>query len=193
MMAAGKIRAGKKKWFTVVAPEVFGKNELVEITAYEPNEIVNKPVELNFAQISGNPKDQYKKIILKIIGTQGDRALTEPWRFYLQESYVGRTGRRFKEKFHYVVKTNSKDGRQLVIKIYVMAERLLHHSARAEMIKILVEKTKTLLATIDGFDFFRPDIMENLAAEMRNSIKKIYPVDKVFIWKVAVNPGKRTK
>src|SRR3989344_2655780 len=121
-MAAGKIRIGKKKWFTVVAPEIFGKNELVEITAYEPNELLNRPVELNFTQISGNPKDQSKKLILKITSTQGDRALTEPWHFYLMESFIGRTGRRFKEKFHYVVKTDSKDHKKWVIKIYVMAE-----------------------------------------------------------------------
>ncbi len=192
-MAAGKIRVGKKKWFTVVAPEVFGKNELVEITAYEPNEIVNRPVELNFAQITGNPKDQYKKIILKIISTQGDRALTEPWRFYLQESYIGRMGRRFKEKFHYVVKTNAKDGKNLIVKIYVMSERKLHQNVRSDIIKAVGEKTKTFLATVDGFDFFRQDLMENLAAELRKDVHKIYPVDKLFVWKVAVNPGKRTK
>ncbi|MBI2041130.1 MAG: hypothetical protein HYT16_03425 [DPANN group archaeon] len=192
-MAAGKVRVGKKKWFTVLAPEVFGKNELVEITAYEPNELLSKPVELNFAQISGNPKDQSKKIILKLIETQGDRALTEPWRFYLQDSFVGRTGRRYKEKFHYVARSVSKDKKNVIVKIYVMTSKKLHQSARADIIRIIDSKTKAFLTNVDAFDFFRQDVMENLAGELRKDIRKVYPVDKVFIWKVAVNPGKRTK
>ncbi len=192
-MAAGKVRVGKKKWFTVLAPEVFGKNELVEITAYEPEEIKGRPVELNFAQISGNPKDQSKKIVLKLTETQGDRALTEPWRFYLQDSFIGRTGRRFKEKFHYVIIAAAKDKKNVVAKFYVMASKKLHHSARADIIRLIDRKAKEFLANIDAFHIFRQDVMENLASELRKEIRKIYPVDKVFVWKVAVNPNKRTK
>ncbi len=192
-MAAGKVRVGKKKWFTVLAPEVFGKNELVEITAYEPDELKNRPVELNFAQISGNPKDQSKKIILKIIDTQGEKVITEPWRFYIMDAVIGRTGRRFKEKFHYVVKANSKDNKSIVAKFYVMTSKKLHQSARADIIKIIESKAKALLTETDAFDFFKQDIAEGLTSDMRKEIRKIYPVDKVFLWKVAVNPGKRTK
>ena len=38
-MAAGKQPKGKKRWFTVLAPALFGSRELVEIPAYMPEEL----------------------------------------------------------------------------------------------------------------------------------------------------------
>ena len=44
---AQKILRRKKKWFMIIAPEVFKNKELFEIPAFEPDELVNRLVEVH--------------------------------------------------------------------------------------------------------------------------------------------------
>jgi len=184
-MAVGKLR-GKKKWFTVLAPEIFKSRELVDITAYELKELEGRSVECNFAQLTEKPKDQYKKIILKVVGTKGEKAITEPKQYYLVESFVQRTGRRFKEKLYDVLTLRSKDGKNIKIKLFLLATKLLHHSVRADVLVLTRKKAGEFVLPLDAFEMFLPENIDALASGLQAEVKKIYPIDRILVWKVSV-------
>ena len=184
-MAIGKLR-GKKKWFTVLAPEIFKSKELVDITAYEPKEIIGRPVDATLSQLTDRPKDQHKKLTLKIVSTQGEKAITEPWKFYFVESFMQRSGRRFKEKLYIVPTVTSKDQKKLKIKLFILATNKLHHSVRADMIVALEKKLREFVLELNAFDMFMPENIDKLSDALKEATKKIFPADKVFVWKISV-------
>ncbi|MBD3263166.1 hypothetical protein GF374_02190, partial [Candidatus Woesearchaeota archaeon] len=82
------IKKPKKKWFTAVAPDVFKNKEIGEVTAFMPKNLIGRPIEINLFHLSGSPKDKKKVIKLKINDMRGEKALTKPWKYYLQDSYM---------------------------------------------------------------------------------------------------------
>jgi small subunit ribosomal protein S3Ae len=185
-MAIGKLR-GKKKWFTVLAPELFNSKELVEITGYETKELVGRPVEINLAQLTERPKDQYKKLILKIVDTKGEKAITVPWKFYIAESFVQRTARRYKERLYETIELQSKDNKKVGIKFFILAVKRLHHSVRADILRLTEKMLAEAIASSGAFELFTSESTEKLTNEITKEIRRIYPIDKLLIWKIFVN------
>jgi len=186
MVAKQGVIRGKKKWFTVQAPEVFKFKEVVDITAYEPTELKGRPVEVNFMQLTGFPKDMQRKLILKIIETRGEKALTEPWRYALIESFIQRSGRRYKEKFISVLKTKSKDGRNIIVKWMALGVKKLHHPVRADLLSKLADYTGKVFPQYNFADLFVPTNVDKIAAEAKKETRNIFPLDKIIIWKMEV-------
>jgi len=185
-MAAAKqgIIRGKKKWFTVTAPDIFKSKELVDITAYEPNELKGRPVEVSMMQLTGLPKDAQRKLIIKIIDTRGEKAVTEPWRYYLIESFLQRSGRRYKEKFIHVLKTKSKDGRKIIVKWMALGVKKLHHPVRADLLKKITEFTNAVFPQYNFAELFIPGTIDKLASDVKKETRNIFPLDKIIIWKM---------
>ena len=186
MAATKNIVRGKKKWFTVIAPEIFKSKELVDITAYEPNELKGRPVEISLMQLTGLPKDMQRKLILKIVDTRGEKAITEPWRYYLIESFLQRSGRRYKEKFILVLKTKSKDGRNIIIKWMALSIKKLHHPVRADLLRKITEFTNNTLPQYNFAELFIPGIIDKLASDVKKETRLIFPLDKIIVWKMSV-------
>ncbi len=184
-MAIGKLR-GKKKWFTVLAPEIFRSKELVDITAYEPKDLIGRPVEVVMSQLTERPKDQYKKLILRITDTRGEKAITEPWRFYIVESFMQRSARKYKERLYFVPTLQSKDKKNVKIKLFVLAVNKLHHSVRADTITALTKKLTEFVADSNAYDLFISETIDKLGDVLREEVKKICPADKIFVWKISV-------
>lgn len=181
---AGVVR-GKKKWFTILAPEIFKSKELVDITAYEPGELKGRPVEINLMQITGSPKDQQRKIILKILDTRGEKVLTEPWKYSLIESFIQRSGKRYKEKFISVLRVSSKDNRMVEVKWLCMGVKKLHHPVRAQLLRKIDELTKKVFSQYSFADIFVPANLDKIGADVKKETRTIYPLDKVLVWKLS--------
>ena len=183
MVKTGIVR-GKKKWFTVLAPDVFKSKEIVDITAYEPGELKGRPVEVNFMQLTGLPKDMQRKLILKIIDTRGEKALTEPWRYSLIESFLQRSGRRYKEKFISVLEAKTKDNRNVIVKWLALGEEKLHHPVRADLLKKISEFTNKVFPQYNFADLFVPTNIDKIAIEAKKETRTVFPLDKIIIWKL---------
>lgn len=184
MVAKQGIVRGKKRWFTVLAPEVFKSKEVVDITAYTPEELKGRPVEVNLMQLTGLPKDAQRKLVLKITDTRGDKAITEPWRYYLIESFIQRSGRRYKEKFIHVLKVKSKDGRNLIVKWMALGIKKLHHPVRADLLEKIAEFTNKTFSQYNFADVFILSNIDKLAMDVKKETKSIFPLDKIIIWKL---------
>jgi small subunit ribosomal protein S3Ae len=176
----------KKRWFTVLAPELFNKRELADISAVSADSTVGKFIDVTGQMLTGVPKDMNRKYKLKIFEAVGDKVNTKPQAYYITESFVQRTARRYKERFIYVTKGTSKDGKIIVIKLQFFNLKKLHHSERGA----LLAQTKSFLANetknIDAEQLFDPLTIEKLAADLRKALADIYAVDKIILTKLSV-------
>jgi len=91
-------RKAKKRWFVVKAPECLNSVEIGDITAYEPNALLGRTLNVTMREIAGSMRDSSSKFKVKISKVQGDTAVTEPVLFYIQDSHVQRIERRAKQR-----------------------------------------------------------------------------------------------
>ncbi len=183
---AQKIVKRKKKWFTVVAPEIFKNREISEIPAFEPDDLISRFVEVNLMQVTGVPKDQQKKMLLKITEVKGEKVYTVPSKYYLIYSFIQRSSRRFKEKFISVLKLKTKDNKTIKIKFNIMAEKKLHQRVRAQILEELEARAREKISEINSDNLFIPLTLDKLAAEIRKEIRSVYPINKLLIWKLTL-------
>ncbi len=186
MVTKATVTKAKKKWFTVLAPEYFKNKEIVDITAFEPQQLVGRPVEVNVMMLTGSPKDQQRKLIFRVTGTQGEKAITEPWRYALVDSFIQRSSRRYKERFVHVLNVQTKDNKTVIIKWVAMGVKKLHHPVRAELMVKLTAQTKDKIGKIPCGELFTPLALDKLSADIKKELRLIFPLDKLLVWKLAV-------
>jgi len=179
------IRKGKKKWFTAIAPELFNKQELGDVTAFEPKNLLGRVLNINMMAITRSPRDQSKKMIFKIIDVKGDQAITEAKKYYLLDSYVQRISRRYKSRFNPVFYVKTKDDQKLKVKGYILLNNKVPVTLRSKLIAGVKESLTKKFAKQPISLAFDPMFLAKISDEVKKEHKKLYPVSKVYIWKLS--------
>ncbi len=176
----------KKKWFKAVAPAIFKNINLGEIMAFEHKDLAGRNIGVNYMQITSNPRDQNKKVILKINDIKGDTAYTSPTKFFYLDSFIQRATKRYKEKFISVIKKPSKDKKNIKIKTSVLIRNHVTQKVRAAILKKIEDLLTEKIKKIDSENLFIPEFADKTAFEIKKEVKKIYPIDKLTIWKISI-------
>jgi small subunit ribosomal protein S3Ae len=176
----------KKRWFTVLSPDVFGQKELADIPAISAESVVKRLVDITGQMLTGLPRDLNKKYKLQIVEAVGDKLRTESQSYYLAESFVQRTAKRYKDRFLFVVKGATKDNKIATVKLYFLNLKKLHHSERGA----ILAKTKEFLANevkeTEAPKLFDPNIIDKITTDLRKALSEIYTVDKILLTKLLV-------
>lgn len=190
MVQKKKITSKKKKrWYTVLAPKSFKSIELSEIAAFEPKNLLGRTLSINMMQITGSPKDQQKRLVIKISDIKGEKAITEVHKYFLLESYIQRSFRRYKERLLSVLKIKTKDNRLVKIKLVDLIPKRLQRRVRSTLINSLEKSAVEKLSVLDCDGIFKQLSQHSaLAIDLKKELRKIYPVDKILVWKIAVLP-----
>ncbi len=178
-----RMQKAKKKWFIVNAPEAFNKKEIGTIPANDSNSLIGRTLEVSFGELTGNRKDVFNKVKLKINQVRGETAETIVKKFYVAESYIQTIHRKNKKRIVYVFEVKTKDEQKLRIKLYLLAKERIHRSVSASLIKraeSLVSKEVSKKVAADILSVEGPKKLSNM---LRNELKEIYPV-KPVIWKI---------
>lgn len=175
----------KKRWFSVIAPEIFKNKEVGEIAASEQNNLIGRTVEISASKLTDTPKDQHRKIVLQINELIGDKVKATVKRTFLLDTYLQRTSRKYKEKFIIVPTLPSQDG-TVKMKVLVMAVKKLHQKVRATLIHNITASLTDKIAKTKTDELFLPSTLERISGELKNEAKTVYPIEKVIIWKTEV-------
>lgn len=185
--SALKAKRKKKKWFKVLSPEIYGKNELGEITAFEPNELLGRTMQLRMREAAPASRDMNQKVVLKITKVRGETAETEVIKSYLMDSSVQKKSRKIKEKIESVFKVKSGGGQDVKFKLLVNATKHVPRSTQSAIINALPELVESELKNKKNpADIFAPGYSTKLALELKKNLKQIYPVSNVYVWKVSL-------
>lgn len=177
----------KKRWFTILAPDVFGKRELADLPAVSAESTINRLVDVTGQMLTGLPRDLNKKYKLQIVEAIGDKVRTEPKSYYLSESFVQRTARRYKDRFLFVVKSTTKDNKTAVVKLYFLNLKRLHHSERGAVLAKTKEFITKEVKELEAPKLFDPNIIDKLTTDLRKATAEIYTVDKILLTKLLVS------
>jgi small subunit ribosomal protein S3Ae len=176
----------KKKWFTVLAPEVFGSRELADLPAFAAEDLKKRVVEVTGQMLTNVGRDSNRKYSLQVTELKGDKAVTVPKAYYLTEGFVQRSSKKYKEKFILVPELETKDGKKVEIKIFVFNITKLSHSVRAALLKKTEELARIAVKEIESDKLFDPLNIEKLGNDMRKDMVQIYPVEKVLAAKIRI-------
>src|SRR3989338_1788790 len=85
-----KVVKAKKRWFAVIAPEIFKHKEVGDVAAFEQTELIGRTVEISASKLTDTPKDQHRKIVLQISDVTGDKVTSVVKRMFFLDKKIQR-------------------------------------------------------------------------------------------------------
>ncbi len=178
---------GKKKWFKVMAPAIFGQDrELVETPAFKDEQLLGRVVELPMTELTKSFKHYKYKVFLKIVDVKGDKALTKYWGHELLRDVISRIVRKRTSRVDLIEDVETKDGIKLRVKLLLITKRrvqtTLKYRIRKEMKDYLYEQisNQTLKEFVDSM------LTESFQRGLGERIKNIYPAAYIDVRKTEV-------
>ncbi len=177
----------QKKWYTVVAPEVFGNAPLGTTPSDDPDKLIGRVMETTLFDITGDFAHVHIKLYFQVVRVEGDTAYTRFKGHELLRDYLRSLTRRKSSKITGIFDVWTKDGYGLRITAVVFTRYRCKTSQKKLIRKRMQEiienraRNSTLDELIQAMVF--SDQEGSLALEIDEAARKIYAVRKVEIAK----------
>ena len=176
----------QKRWYTVLAPEQFGREELGKTPADEPEQVYDRTIETTLGDLRNDASENNTKLTFQINDLGSDTAYTEFIRHELTRDYVRSLVRRGSSKVEAFVTVLTTDDYRVQVQPVALttksADESQEKAIRRTMIDI-VEET----GTEHTFEELIDSIVEGrLSSAIYNEAKTIYPLRRVEIQKTTL-------
>ncbi len=180
----------KKKWFPLLAPEIFGSGKIGELIAETPEQTVGKTVVINYKIVSGSPQKQRINLVLKVVGTEGSNLKTELVGWEIMASMLKRIVRKRRERIDdsFVVKT--KDDKYVQLKPLIITLVSASRSVNTQLMKFTKKYLVDFVTKKTYKDFVQSIVNETLQRDLKAKLNKILPIQflDLRVFKLLENP-----
>ncbi|KSW11319.1 30S ribosomal protein S3Ae [Pyrodictium occultum] len=174
-----------KKWYEVVAPQVFGSVTLGTTPADDPRKLIGRVMETTLYDITGDFSLIHVHLYLQIIDVDEEnlKAFTRFKGHELARDYMKSLIRRKSSKVQGIYNVTTKDGYGLRITGVVLTTYRCKTSQKRAIRKVMgdIIVKRSAEMTLDGL--IKAMLFGQLANEVFEAAKKIYPLRKVEIYK----------
>ncbi len=176
-----------KKWYTVLAPPVFGEVPLGLTPADDPDKLIGRVMEATLYDITGDFAHVHIKLYFQVVKVEGDTAYTRFKGHELLRDYIRSLTRRKSSKITGIFNVWTKDGYGLRVTAMVFTRYRCKTSQKKLIRKSMQEviekraRESTLDEFIQAMTF--SDREGSLAQEVDMAARKIYAIRKVEIAK----------
>ncbi len=176
-----------KKWYTVVAPQVFGEAPLGITPADDPDKLIGRVMEVTLFDITGDYAHVHIKLYFQIIRVENNTAYTRFKGHELLRDYLRSLTRRKSSKITGIFDVWTKDGYGLRVTGVVFTRYRCKTSQKKLIRKRMKEviESRASSSTLDEFiqAMVFSDQEGSLAQEIDEAARKVYAVRKVEIAK----------
>ncbi|WP_276272429.1 30S ribosomal protein S3ae [Haloarcula litorea] len=179
-------RKQQKRWYTVLAPEQFDREELGETPADEPDKVLGRTIETTLGELNNDASENNTKLTFKINEVASDSAYTEFVKHELTRDYLRSLVRRGSSKVEaYITVLTTDDYRVQVQPVAVTtkkADASQEKAIRRTMIDLVEEtaRERTFAELIDSV------VEGRLSSAIYGEAKEIYPLRRVEIQKATL-------
>ena len=181
------VERGKKKktkeWYSLIAPQMFGKVKLAETLSDNSNKVLGRTVEVSLQQLTNDIAKSHVKLRFKVVDVKGLEAQTAFIGHSTTTDYVKRMARKHKSKMDGVFDVKTKDGKRIRVKPSAYTGKRLQASQK-KIIRSIMKDVITTLANNSTLDEFVKAMLDGEIGKQAYKLSKpIYPVKRVEIHK----------
>ncbi|ADQ67660.1 30S ribosomal protein S3ae [Halogeometricum borinquense] len=176
-----------KRWYTLIAPEQFDREELGETMADEPEKVDGRTIEVTLGDLTGDQGANNTKLTFKVNDVSSDSAYTEFIKHELARDYLRSLVRRGASKISASITVLTKDDYRVQIQPVAFttkkADRSQEQAIRRVMIDFVEEAAQERTfeelvdsAVVDG----------RLSSAIYGEAKTIYPLRRVEVQKLTL-------
>ncbi|APX95504.1 30S ribosomal protein S3ae [Natronorubrum daqingense] len=176
----------EKRWYTILAPEQFDRQELGETPADEPDQVYDRTVETTLGELTNNASENNTKLTFKVTDVGSDSAYTEFIEHSLTRDYLRSLVRRGASKIEAYVTVLTTDDYRVQIQPVAFttkkADASQEKAIREQMVAMIEEAAaeRTFEELIDSV------VEGRLSSGIYGEAKTIYPLRRVEIQKATL-------
>ncbi len=176
----------EKRWYTVLAPEQFDRQELGETPADEPEKVYDRTIETTLGELTNNASENNTKLTFKITDVGSDSAYTEFKEHSLTRDYLRSLVRRGASKIEAYVTVLTTDDYRVQIQPVAFttkkADASQEKAIREQMVQMIEEAAEER-----SFEELIDSVVEGrLSSAIYGEAKTIYPLRRVEIQKTTL-------
>lgn len=172
-----------KKWYTIVAPPLFGEVALGTTPADDPLKLIGRTIETTLYDLTGDFTLVHVHLYFQVYKVKGQKALTRFKGHELARDYMRSLVRRRSSKIAGIFNITTKDGYGLRITAVSLTSFRCNTSQKRAIRKIMKEIVENRVSQLTLDETIKEMIFGDLAVAIYNEAKKIYPLRKVEIYK----------
>ncbi|MDS0474329.1 30S ribosomal protein S3ae [Natrinema sp. 1APR25-10V2] len=173
----------EKRWYTVLAPEQFDRQELGETPADEPEKVYDRTIETTLGELTNNASENNTKLTFKVADVGSDSAYTEFVEHALTRDYLRSLVRRGASKIEAYVTVLTTDDYRVQIQPVAFTTKKADASQEKAIRETMVEMIEEA-AEERSFEELIDSVVEGrLSSAIYGEAKTIYPLRRVEIQK----------
>ncbi len=176
----------QKRWYTLLAPEQFDRQELGETPADEPQKVYDRTIETTLGELTNNASENNTKLKFKVTDVGSDAAYTEFMSHSLTRDYLRSLVRRGASKIDAYVTVLTTDDYRVQVQPVAFTTKKADASQEQAIRETMVEMTEQAAAE-HTFEELLDSIVEGrLSSAIYGEAKTIYPLRRVEIQKTTL-------
>ncbi|MGQ9582228.1 MAG: 30S ribosomal protein S3ae [Thermoplasmatota archaeon] len=182
----GRDKWRAKEWYTILAPEMFGGQQLAETLSADPEGLIGRVVSVSLQDITGDFSRMHIKLALRINRVTGFEAHTEFIGHDLTSDYIRRLTRRKHSKMDGVFTVRTKDGYQVKVKPMAITEKRIQTSQQRAIRRIMRGAVTAAAERQTLGELIREVLQGDMAKAIFRDCKPVYPIRKIEIRRTEV-------
>ncbi|MUW15305.1 30S ribosomal protein S3ae [Halorubrum sp. CBA1125] len=176
----------QKRWYTVLAPEQFDRQELGETLAEEPEQVVGRTLTTTLGDLTGDSGANNTKLTFKITDVGSDTAYTEFVKYELTRDYLRSLVRRGASKVEASITVLTTDDYRVRVQPVALTTKKADRSQEKAIRRVMIDKVNAAAADRTFASFVDAIVEGNLSSAIYGDAKTIYPLRRVEVQKLTL-------
>ncbi|WP_227130622.1 30S ribosomal protein S3ae [Halorubellus salinus] len=176
----------QKRWYTIHAPEQFGREELGTTPADEPDQVLGRTIETTLGDLKQDASENNTKLTFKINDVGSDAAYTEFVSHELTRDYLRSLVRRGASKVEAYITVLSTDDYRVQIQPVAFTTKKADASQEKAIRRTMIDQVEAA-AEERTFEALVDSVVEGrMSSAIYSEAKTIYPLRRVEIQKMTL-------
>jgi len=179
-------RSQQKRWYTVLAPEQFDREELGDTPADEPDQVLGRTVETTLGELKNDASENNTKLTFKINEVASDSAYTEFVKHELTRDYLRSLVRRGSSKIEAYITVLTTDDYRIQIQPVAVTTKKADASQEKAIRRTMIDLVEETAAERTFEELVDSVVEGRLSSAIYGEAKTIYPLRRVEIQKATL-------
>lgn len=167
---------GVKKWFTVIAPDYLGGKTVCQLVTHDPRDLIGRTISLLLSELTDDPSHTTIKIRFKIIGLNGETAITDFWGCELDRDFIRSLLRKGSSRVDMIFEATTKDGYRMRITVLAITRYKASQLQKKKMRKAMMNVILNKCGKLNYAQFVQELVFGKVESDLYNEVKKFHRI-----------------